>query len=203
MATTTNYGWETPDDTDLVKDGALAQRTTASSIDSTLYTALGGAYPGLRLVKKQTIGTAVSSISVTNAFSATYPNYVIFVTGGTSTADTYLNLALTGGANSYDYNLIYTTWTSATVIGDRAQNSTSLAYGGTCNLTNGLDLNITVKAPFLTQYTYFEGQINTSALGGNVLCRHKSATSFTGFTIGVQTGTVTGGTIYVYGYGAS
>ena len=37
MATTTNYGWETPDDTDLVKDGALAQRTTANSIDSTLF----------------------------------------------------------------------------------------------------------------------------------------------------------------------
>jgi hypothetical protein len=204
MATTTpNYGWDVPTSTDYVKDGATAIETLGDDIDATLYTALGGAYPGLRLVKKQTIGTAVSSISVTDAFSATYPNYVIFVTGGTSTADTYLNLALTGGANSYDYNLIYTTWTSATVIGDRAQNSATLAYGGSCNLTNGLDLNITVKAPFLTQYTYFQNQINTSAVGGNVICRHKSATSFTGFTIGVQTGTVTGGTIYVYGYGAS
>lgn len=35
MATTTNYGWETPDDTDLVKDGALAIRTLGSSIDTT------------------------------------------------------------------------------------------------------------------------------------------------------------------------
>lgn len=40
MATTTNYGWTTPDNTDLVKDGALAIRTLGSAID----TSLGGAF---------------------------------------------------------------------------------------------------------------------------------------------------------------
>lgn len=35
MATTTNYGWVTPDDTNLVKDGAAAIRTLGSSIDTT------------------------------------------------------------------------------------------------------------------------------------------------------------------------
>jgi len=35
MATTTNYGWTTPDDTALVKDGAAAIRTLGSSIDTT------------------------------------------------------------------------------------------------------------------------------------------------------------------------
>jgi hypothetical protein len=35
MATTTNYGWTTPDDTDLVKDGAAAIRTLGSEIDTT------------------------------------------------------------------------------------------------------------------------------------------------------------------------
>ena len=34
MATTTNYGWATPDDTDLVKDGAAAIRTLGTSIDT-------------------------------------------------------------------------------------------------------------------------------------------------------------------------
>ena len=38
MATTTNYGWTTPDDTALVKDGASAIRTLGSSVDSTLKT---------------------------------------------------------------------------------------------------------------------------------------------------------------------
>ena len=35
MATTTNYGWTTPNDTDLVKDGAAAIRTLGSSVDTT------------------------------------------------------------------------------------------------------------------------------------------------------------------------
>jgi len=36
MATTTNYGWTTPDDTALVKDGASAIRTLGSSADTTV-----------------------------------------------------------------------------------------------------------------------------------------------------------------------
>lgn len=35
MATTTNYGWTTPDDTALVKDGASAIRSLGTSIDTT------------------------------------------------------------------------------------------------------------------------------------------------------------------------
>ena len=42
MATTTNFGWETPDDTDLVKDGALAMRTLGNSIDSSFVDLKGG-----------------------------------------------------------------------------------------------------------------------------------------------------------------
>jgi hypothetical protein len=36
MATTTNYGWTTPNNSDPFKDGALAIRTLGSSIDTTL-----------------------------------------------------------------------------------------------------------------------------------------------------------------------
>lgn len=42
MANTTNFGWETPDDTDLVKDGALAIRTLGSAIDTSLVDLKGG-----------------------------------------------------------------------------------------------------------------------------------------------------------------
>lgn len=37
MPTTTNYGWTTPADTDLVKDGASAIRTLGSAIDTTVF----------------------------------------------------------------------------------------------------------------------------------------------------------------------
>lgn len=42
MATTTNFGWETPDDTDLVKDGALAMRTLGNAIDASFVDLKGG-----------------------------------------------------------------------------------------------------------------------------------------------------------------
>jgi hypothetical protein len=42
MATTTNFGWETPDNTDLVKDGAAAIRTLGQSIDTSMADLEGG-----------------------------------------------------------------------------------------------------------------------------------------------------------------
>ena len=42
MATTTNFNWETPDDTDLVKDGAAAMRTLGNSIDASFVDLKGG-----------------------------------------------------------------------------------------------------------------------------------------------------------------
>jgi hypothetical protein len=203
MATTTNYSWNTPDNTAYVKDGASAIRTLGSSVDTTLFTALGGAYPGLRLVKKQTIGSAVSSVAVTSAFSATYENYKIIVTGGASSAQSYLGFTLTGGTSAYDYNFVYTTWASASVLADRASAAGSFAYGGSGNTTNGIDMVLDVEQPFNAQFTMIASTVNTDTLAGRAQCRHKAATSYTGFTITPQSGTLTGGTIYVYGYGAS
>jgi hypothetical protein len=42
MANTTNFGWETPDDTDLVKDGAAAIRTLGQAIDTSMQDLEGG-----------------------------------------------------------------------------------------------------------------------------------------------------------------
>jgi hypothetical protein len=42
MATTTNFGWETPDDTDLVKDGAAAIRTSLNGVDTSFVDLKGG-----------------------------------------------------------------------------------------------------------------------------------------------------------------
>lgn len=37
MATSPNYGWIEPDDSDFVKDGALAMRDLGDDIDATVY----------------------------------------------------------------------------------------------------------------------------------------------------------------------
>ena len=61
MPTTTNYGWTTPADTDLVKDGASAIRTLGSSIDSTLKTQIDAQIPDSLLTTKGDIIAATGA----------------------------------------------------------------------------------------------------------------------------------------------
>jgi hypothetical protein len=42
VATTTNFGWTTPDNTGYVKDGALAIRTLGNAVDTSMYKLKGG-----------------------------------------------------------------------------------------------------------------------------------------------------------------
>jgi hypothetical protein len=80
MATTTpNYGWPVPTSTDLVKDGATAIEALGDAIDATVF---GLPSSGMTLISTTTIGTAVSSVNVTSAFSTTYDNYKIMISGG-------------------------------------------------------------------------------------------------------------------------
>jgi len=206
MATTTNYGWETPDDTDLVKDGALAMRDLGQDVDTQLFTALGGDYPGLRLIKKQTIGTGVSSVQVTGAFSATYDAYKIIVTGGVSSASsTQLKLTLGATATGYYSKTIFGAYTDNTVNGFGVANGTSWQNAGQ-GTSNALSLNAELTNPFLTKNTYIDAPNSGAATTENVYNFGgylNDTTSYTSFTITPGSGTITGGTIYVYGYGAS
>lgn len=61
MPTTTNYGWTTPADTDLVKDGASAIRTLGNSIDSTLKTQIDAQIPDSLLTTKGDIIAATGA----------------------------------------------------------------------------------------------------------------------------------------------
>jgi len=204
MASTTNYSWNTPDDTALVKDGASAIRTLGSSVDTTLFTALGGAYPGLRLVKKQTIGTGVSSVNVTSAFSATYDNYKIIISSGVANTTGFLSLQL--GSTTTAYYGGYT----GVIYGNGAANlgntNNGASFGQAGFVTaDFINLDINVVNPFLAKRTLINGAFVGNSVGGVVAGLQDSNTSFTAFTltpIGGAT-TLTGGTIYVYGYGAS
>jgi hypothetical protein len=198
---TTNYLFDYPTSTDYVKDGATAIETLADDVDSTLFTALGGTYPGLRLIKKQTIGPAVSSVTVTDAFSATYENYKIIVNGGAGSAGANMSFTLTGSTASYAYSLIYLPY-GGSLSALSAASTSSFPYVGTAS-TNTIDMNCEVASPFLAKHTTIKAVETGSGSAGLFSGVHKVATSYTGFTFTPNTGTLTGGTVYVYGYGAS
>jgi hypothetical protein len=74
MPTTTNYGWTTPADTDLVKDGAAAIRTLGSSIDTSVKSLNAGTTAGD--IDYYTSATAKARIGIGSA------GQVLTVSGG-------------------------------------------------------------------------------------------------------------------------
>jgi hypothetical protein len=104
MATTTNYGWETPDDTDLVKDGAAAIRTLGSSVDTTTKnlnpeTTLGDLAFRSATSNVNTrlgIGSAGQVLTV----AAGVPSWATPTTGDIEGVTTGTNSGLSGGATS-------------------------------------------------------------------------------------------------------
>jgi hypothetical protein len=166
-----------------------------------------GVSPGLVLVKTQTIGSAVSSVAVSDAFSATYNNYKIIVTGGVGSANTFFNMILTGSTANYNNKFIYGTPANNSVTGLGNSAGAAWQYVGS-NSTGGQTMNVDIFGPFLASYTTFTANVSeshydaASAYGTNQGI-HGVATSYTGFTLTPQSGTATGGTIRVYGYANS
>ena len=157
---------------------------------------------GLWLVKTQTVGSAVSSVTVTGAFSSTYDNYWITLTGGTCSTTTVLNLALGSTTTGYYFagrNLSY-----SSVATDVAASNTSRWEIGV-GTTDNLYMSATLFMPNLTKRTIMtSGYVFGNPSGGGDACALNgylnNATSYTAFTISTTSGTMTGGTIRVYGY---
>ena len=156
---------------------------------------------GLWLIKTQTIGTAVSSVQVTDAFSADYQNYRIVVAGGSCTNDTDLRLTLGATASGYYYFLPYGNYNAATVLGVNGSNAASWAFAGTTGTaTSYLDAQLFM--PFEAKSTMISShfsQANAAGASGVFQGHLLNTTSYTSFTLTAAAGTITDGTIYVYG----
>ena len=204
MATTTpTYSWPVPTSTDYVADGAVAIEALGDAIDTTLSTALGGAYPGLRLVKKQTIGSGVSYVEISNAFSATYDNYKIIINGGVGSTNLDLKMSFPGISTGYYTNLQFGAFNSAAWNTANDINSGFYNWMGTAT-TGMIYAEIDIQNPFLNKPKMVRAIYNTNFVNvGQSYGANSSTTSVTNVAFTPNTGNITGGTIYVYGYGKS
>lgn len=152
---------------------------------------------GLVYVTSAAVGTGVSSVNVLSCFSSTYDNYKITYSGGVGNTAQAIAMGLYGSATGYYGMLSYVNYVTATPTYATTNNGTSWTYVGESSPNMGM-IDIDLFAPNLTKYTTFGGPY-AGSVGGVVAGYHSVATAYTGFTLAV-TGTLTGGTITVYGY---
>ena len=156
---------------------------------------------GLWLVKTQTVGTGVPSVSVTGAFSADYDAYKIIWTNGAASNSGPINMTLgastTGYFNGATY-VIYGTGTNGNVANGGTQ--PFWFYAGAGSVDSGCSLDIDVINPFLARPTQYGGPFMVTDAAGATAGIHKVSTSYTSFNLIAGVGTFTGGTISVYGY---
>jgi hypothetical protein len=154
---------------------------------------------GLWLVKTQTVGTAVASVTVTGAFSADYDNYRIVWSNIVASTGSNFTMQLSGiTGNVYTTAGTFLSYGSTTVtgFGPAATSNWVIGPAGTTNTLGSLD----VFNPQASLTKGFVGMAtsNVSQYSFNGFCTSTSAA--TGFVFAPTSGTITGGTIKVYGY---
>ena len=157
---------------------------------------------GLTLITSQTIGSAVSSVTVSSAFSSTYDNYKIMVSPGSSGGGAaLLNITFGATATNYYWGFAGTTYSTGAASNSSGNNTTSIPVG--VHNTNGIGVSCDVISPNLAKNTIVFAPFTNNATNQNagiVSGFLNDTTAYTAFTITCASGSLTGGTIKVYGY---
>ncbi|RPH86589.1 MAG: hypothetical protein EHM73_13615 [Chroococcales cyanobacterium metabat2.561] len=155
---------------------------------------------GLWLVKTQVVGTGVSSVTVTGAFSADYDNYRITYTGGI-TSGGVIQMTIGAANTQYYASLIYASSLGSTALANVPDNNAAqFSFAGFGN-ANFAMVRTELTGPFLTTRTTMAADYISDNNFGHVTGVLNDATSHTSFKFTpAGGGTMTGGIIRVYGY---
>jgi hypothetical protein len=132
MATTTNYGWTTPDDTALVKDGASAIRTLGSSVDTSVKALNPGTTAGdldyyTAATTKARIAKGTAGQIFTMNAGATAPEWAAAPASGGMTLISTTTFNNT--ASTYTVSSIAATYKHLLIVGGGLQSAASAADG--------------------------------------------------------------------------
>lgn len=165
--------------------------------------------PGLELVNSTTIGSGVATVTTpASTFSSAYDAYRIVLSNISSSTNNDLLMRLNiGGTDATGANYmrggVFVTYATAVVAGFGNNNLTSFVVSSTTSSAYKHYGAIDLFNPFDAVYTGFW---STAYLGRNDIAapatsgNHNLNTSYDRLTFLPSTGTITGGTITVYGY---
>ena len=191
----------TSDDVFPVVDGPSGAVASSKITYGNLVTNMSSSLaPGLVLVKTQTIGSAVSSVTVTDAFSSTYSQYRIIIAiddSSVTSAELCLSLGgITTGYFSGGFNVAWNVSTTNIFTGSRASFLVGYQYNGFKTVCIADLMN-----PFSsTSRTTISASQGGPGNGTSIVGQVSSTASATSVVVAPSSGTITGGTIYVYGY---
>lgn len=154
---------------------------------------------GLVPISTTTVGTAVSSVTISGCFSADYDDYLVRWSGGVGSANTDMQLRV-GGVTAANYAWAYhaVSYGGTETISSNSAES-KVRFMGRVNTTFAY-VEATIRGPFLTQETFFWAPVATNGVSGRSGGYLNDTTSHTSVEVRPNSGTMTGGTITVYGY---
>lgn len=150
------------------------------------------------------VGTSNSTVSVVGAFSALYDNYEIVFTDISVSSQCNITFQFEDGAGSaissgYSVAGFYQL-ASGTLNGNWNVNGASYIECLPATTTSTSSGRIFLQAPYLAKYKRHQALGMSAAVSFCYFGLQQFATSYTRFRIGTSSGTMTGGTIRVYGY---
>jgi hypothetical protein len=187
------------------EEGMVSYLTDTDKVEAyngTNWAQVGASAQGLTLINTTSF-SAVASQSINDVFSTTYDNYLLLVQGVGSSASSDIEFRLrvggvdASGATDYVVPSLYNAQNSSTVAnaGGAAQSSGYLGFTSNDRFVT----TSTIFNPFLSQQTFntFHNYGANYQLWGGT--RHALTTSYTGLTLIVAGGTMTG-IASIYGF---
>ena len=158
---------------------------------------------GCWLVKTQAIGSGVASVTVSEAFSGDYDYYLIYVQADSVAAGgPYMSLQLGSTTTGYYWGAATVVYSTGGTSNIAVNNGASFNRLGPAT-TTGLNTFVNVVSPWKSENTTISAPYADPSVGGSGGFGSgflNNTVSYTSFTIGLTSSTMTGGSIRVYGF---